>query len=96
MFEKAKELYKLQKQAKDIKKKLKNTHIESELEGVTIIIDGEQEVMEIKISDEAMNDKKTLQKSLEKAFNKAVKKSQQIGAEMMKDVLGGLNLPGMG
>jgi len=95
MFEKAKELYKLQKQAREIKKKLKNTHIESELEGVTVIINGEQEVMEVKISDEAMADKKELQKKLEKSFNKAVKKSQQIGAEMMKDVLGDFNLPGL-
>ena len=96
MFDKAKDLYKLQKQARQIKKQLKNTHIEAEHEGVTVIINGEQEVIEVKISEESMADKKLLQGNLTKCFNKAVKRSQQIGAEMMKDVMGDMNLPGMG
>jgi len=96
MFDKAKDLYKLQKQAREIKKKLKNTHIEAEHEGIIVIINGEQEVIEVKISDEAANNKASLESNLEKCFNKAIKKSQQIGAEMMKDVMGGLNIPGLG
>lgn len=96
MFDKAKDLYKLQKQAREIKAKLKNTHIEAEHEGVTVTINGEQEVVKVVISDDAMQNKKKLEENLEKCLNKAIKKSQQIGAEMMKDVMGGLNLPGMG
>ncbi len=96
MFDKAKDMYKLQKQARKIKKDLKNTHIEAEHEGVTITINGEQEVVKIEISDEALQNKSTLQDNLLKAFNKAIKKSQQIGAEMMKDVMGDFNIPGMG
>lgn len=95
MFDKAKDLYKLQKQAKEIKKKLKNTHIEAEEDGVVVIINGEQEVVEIKIDDSIMTDKKKLQTTLEKVFNKAVKKAQSVAADMMKDVMGGLNFPGM-
>lgn len=95
MFDKIKDIYKLQKQAKEIKKKLKNTHIEAESDGITVIINGEQEVIEIKINDEAMQNKKSLEQNVVKCFNKAVKKSQQIGAEMMKDVMGGLNIPGL-
>ncbi|MBD3360529.1 YbaB/EbfC family nucleoid-associated protein [Candidatus Peregrinibacteria bacterium] len=97
MFDKTKDLYKLQKQARQIKKQLKNTHIEAEDGGVVVTLNGEQEVISIKISDKAMQDKKKLENSIEKSFNKAVKKSQQIGAELMKDVMpetGGL--PGMG
>ena len=94
MFEKAKDLYKLQKQARQIKKELKNTHIEAEQEGVTVTINGEQEVISVKITDEAMANKKALEENLTKALNKAIKKSQQIGAELMKDVMG--DLPGMG
>lgn len=94
MFDKAKDLYKLQKQAREIKGKLKNTHIEAEQDGVVVTVSGEQEVINVAISDEAMNDKKKLEKTLEIVFNKAVKKSQQIGAEMMKDVMGGF--PGLG
>lgn len=92
MFDKAKDLYKLQKQAREIKGKLKNTHIEAEHEGVTITINGEQEVLSVVLSDDAITDKKKLQSNLEKCFNKGIKKSQQIGAEMMKDVMGSLNL----
>lgn len=94
MFDKVKNLYKLQKQAKKIKQDLKNTHIEAEQEGVMVTINGEQEVMKITISDEALTDKKRLETNIEKCFNKAIKKSQQIGAEMMKDVMGDMNLPG--
>ncbi len=96
MFEKAKDMYKLQKQARGIKKELKNTHIEAEHEGVMVTINGEQEVVKVEISDEAMTNKSKLEENLLKAINKGVKKSQQIGAEMMKEVMGDLNLPGMG
>lgn len=96
MFDKAKDLYKLQKQAKDIKKQLKNTHIEAEQNGVTIIINGEQNVIKVEVNEEAVQDRKQLGKSLEECFNKAIKKSQQIGADLMKDVMGGMNFPGLG
>lgn len=96
MFEKAKDVYKMQKQARQVKKQLANTHIEAEQEGVKITINGEQEVVEVSISEEALKDGKKLEKNLLQTFNKAVKKSQQIGAEMMKDIMGDLNFPGMG
>lgn len=92
MFDKARNMYKIQKQAKEIKGKLKSTHIEAEQDGVTVTINGEQEVISIMISDEAMADKKRLENSIEKCFNKAVKKSQQIGAEMMKSVMGDMGM----
>jgi len=96
MFDKAKDLYKLQKEAKRIKKDLKNTHIEAESDGVVVIISGEQEVVDVKISEEALKDVKKLEKSLVTVFNKAVKKSQQVGADMMKDIMGDFNFPGLG
>ncbi len=95
MFEKAKDLYKLQKQAKEIKKKLKATHIEAEENGVIVVVNGEQEVQSVQINDEALENKKKLENSLEKAFNKAIKKSQQIGADLMKDVMGPMGFPSM-
>ena len=96
MFDKAKDMYKLQKQARKIKKELKNTHIEAEHEGVTVTVNGEQEVIKIEISDEAITNKKKVEESLIKATNKAIKRSQQIGAELMKEVMGDINIPGMG
>lgn len=92
---KFKDLYQLQKQAKEIKKKLQNTHIEAEVEGVTVTVDGQQEIISIEISDEAMGNKKKLQENTVKALNKAIKRSQQYGAEEMKDVMGDMGLGGM-
>lgn len=100
MFDKAKDMYRIQKEARRIKGELKNTHIEAEVEGITVTINGEQEVISVVISDEAFTKatekRKTLEENLEKAFNKAIKRSQQIGAEKMKAIMGDMNLPGLG
>lgn len=95
MFDKAKQLYQLQKEAKQIKKDLKNTHIEAEVEGIIVIIDGEQEVVSVTIPESAYSNPKKLQENLVKAFNKAIKKSQQIAAEKMKGIMGQMGLPGV-
>lgn len=96
MFDQAKNLYQLQKQAKEIKKELQNIHIEAEVEGVIVVINGEQEVVSVSFSEEASQNAVKLQENLVKAFNKAIKKSQQIAAEKMKGVMGDLGLPGAG
>lgn len=90
-------MYQLQKKAKQIKKDLANLHIEAEFEGVTVIINGEQEVIEVKIADELMapENKMKLEKALLTAFNKAIKKSQEIAAERMRDVMGDMGIPGL-
>ena len=94
MFDKIKDLYNFQKQARQIKKDLKNIHIEAEVDGITVIIDGEQEVIAVTVSEEALKNPKKMEHSLVKAFNKAVKKSQQIAAEKMKPVMGSMGMPG--
>lgn len=94
MFEKAKELYKLQKQAREIKGKLKNTHIEAEDDNVLVAINGEQEVIKVEFKDENIPNKKHLEESTIKSLNKAIKRSQQIGAETMKGVMGD-SFPGL-
>ncbi len=93
VFQQAKDMYKLQKEAKAVKKELANIHIEAEEDGVVVIINAELEVMEIKISDEAASNKGSLEKKLLKAFNKGLKKGQEIAAEKMKTVM---NMMGMG
>ena len=98
LFGQAKDLYKLQKQAKEIKKKLKNLQIEAEVDGIIVTVSAEQEVLEIQIPDEILNpeNKGKLQTALQNAINKAIKKSQEVAAEHMKEMMGdlGLNLPG--
>lgn len=98
MFGQAKDLYKLQKKAKQIKETLKNLHIEAEVEGVKVVINAEQEVQEVSISEELMlpENKEKLEGILKTVFNKAIKKAQEVAAEHMRDMMGdlGMNLPG--
>lgn len=90
-----KDLYKLQKQAKDVKQKLKNIHIEAEEGGIVVTITGEQEVVSIKINDEAMQDKSKLEANLLKVLQKGLKKAQEVAAVNMKEIMGqmGLDMP---
>jgi len=96
MFDKIKDMYGLQKQARQLKKELKNTHIEAEVDGITVIVDGEQEIISINFTDEQTGNPGKLKENLVKALNKAIKKSQQVAAEKMKPLMGGLNIPGAG
>ncbi|MBI2463943.1 YbaB/EbfC family nucleoid-associated protein [Candidatus Peregrinibacteria bacterium] len=86
MLEKIKDMYKLQKEAKQIKKELKNIHIEAESGEVIVTINGEQEVVAVKLPD-IINEPQKIAENLLKAFNKAIKKSQQIAAERMSGVM---------
>lgn len=97
LFGQAKDLYKLQKKAKQIKEQLKNLHIEAEVDGVKVIINAEQEVQEVTVSEEMLKpeNKEKLEQTLKTVINKAVKKAQEVAAEQMRDMMGdlGMNLP---
>jgi len=95
MFDKIKDMYGFQKQAKQIKKELANTHIEAEDGAVIVVINGEQEVISVTINPESAQDLPKVSRDLVTAFNKAIKKSQQIAAEKMKGIMGGMGLPGI-
>lgn len=92
-------MYALQKQSKQIKKELKNTHIEAEAEGITVVVTGEQDVLSININETVWGEfknhafgKKRLEDTAQKALNKALKKAQEIGAAKMKGVWGQLGI----
>ena len=88
-MDQAKEMYKLQKQAKQIKKELSNIQVEAETDGVKVVVNGEQKFLECIISESAPTDPKKLGEAFVDASNKAIKKSQEIGAQKMKEVMGG-------
>lgn len=95
LFQKARNMYSLQKQAKSLKKELKNIHIEAENEGITAVVSAEQEVLSLSISDSAWNDakaaefgKKKLENTLLKTLNKGLKKAQEIAGSKMKGIWG--------
>ena len=94
MFKKIKDMYKLQKQAKGIRKELKNIHIEADAdELVHLIISAEFELVEISLTEKAalgMKDgtisKADVEAALKKALNKALKKAQEISSQKTRDV----------
>ena len=98
IFGQARDLYRLQKQAKQIKKDLEGLHIEAEIKGVKVVINGQQEVVDVNISEEWLSAEKNkeLNKLLVEVFNKAIKKAQEVAAERMRGIMGdmGMNLPG--
>jgi len=97
-FNQAKDLMKLQQEAAKIKEQLSNIHIEAEVEGVVVTVDGEMKIVSVVIENEALlKDKALLEKNMAAAINKGLKKSQEIAAEQMKGVMEkmGLNIPGM-
>ncbi len=86
----------MQQQAKKMQKKLQNIHIESEEEGVTVVINGQLEVQSVKISDEAyQKGVGTLEKTILYAMQKGLKKAQEVAAQNMQEMFGGLGLPNM-
>ncbi len=89
-FDKAKDLYKLQKQAKELKKQLKNIHVEAEHDGVVVTVNGEQNFISVSIPEAFEGDNEKIGKAVVEASNKAIKKSQEVGAQKMQEMMGGL------
>ncbi len=92
-----KDMYKMQKEAKAIKQELSSIHIEAEVENVVVIVAADQELVSIEIPDELASPEKkvVLAKAIIKAHAKASKKAQEVSAEKMKGLMGGMGFPGM-
>lgn len=98
MFDKARQLYDLQKKARAIQKELKETEVEAKAAGgmVTVIFNGEQHIQGVSIDESMLEPSKKgeLEKALQQAIAECVSRVQAIAAEKMKTVAGDLNLPG--
>lgn len=97
-FKQAQEMMKLQQQAQKIQEELSNTHIEAEVDGVVVTIDGQLKVVSTVIEDKSiLADQAKLEKAITDAVNKGMKKAQEIAADRMKGVMSqmGLSMPGM-
>jgi DNA-binding YbaB/EbfC family protein len=99
MFDRARELYRLQSKARRIQKELRKTEIAAEAADgkIEVIFNGEQKIQSIKI-DESMlapENQKDLENGLKSAIEEAIKQSQKIAQDQMKEIAGDLNLPGM-
>jgi len=97
MFDKIKGLMEMRKKLEEIKKELDKTSfdIESSDGLVKITMNGSQEVQEVTLGGSSLQEQKDkLQKELKDTFNRAIKRSQEIAAQKMKEATG-INLPGM-
>ncbi len=64
---------------------------------VTVVANGRQEIISIKMDPQAVNpqDIEMLQDLVLAAINEALKKSKELMADEMKGLTGGVNIPGM-
>ena len=64
---------------------------------VSIVMNGKQEVLSIRIDPEVVNREEIdmLQDLIAAAMNEAIRKSQEMMAEEMKKITGGLAIPGL-
>jgi DNA-binding protein YbaB len=93
-FSQAKDMFRLQREAKRIKKELKNIHVEAEASGVKVVVNAEMEVISIEIAPEVPRE--SIPALIKDALNRATKKAQIVSAEKMQGIMGemGMGMPG--
>jgi DNA-binding YbaB/EbfC family protein len=94
------QLMKMQKELKDIQKRLKKTEINgADRDGlVQLVINGEFKILKCEISEQlaATADRRKIEKAVIEAMNSAVDSFKKHSAEEMKRITGGMNIPGLG
>lgn len=96
MLKKAQEMKKnLEKAQKELGKLI--VEADSGRGAVRVTMNGQQKILSLKISPDAMDPKKpeNLEKHVLKAINEATNKSQKIAAKELKGLTGGLKIPGL-
>lgn len=91
-FSDLRSMYRLQKEAKRVKKELKNIHVEAEGRFCIVVVTPEPEIVSIVIKDGAPSAELGL--DLSDALNRALKKAQVVSAEKMKPLMGEMGVPG--
>lgn len=98
-FGQMKEMYALQKKAKQVQKELKGLEIEARSadERVIAIASGEMKLTKIEISPELLNEesKTKLEQGLVETVNQALNRAQSESASRLGPILKNLNLPGV-
>ena len=97
MFDKMKGLFEMQKKMQEVKRALEDTNfdLQSSDGAVKITMNGSQEIKEIVIKGNLEESEKArLASSLKDTFNRAIKRSQEVAAQKMKEVTG-FNIPGL-
>lgn len=101
MLDKAKQLYQLQKKAKEVQKSLKNIEIEAKSSDgfVSAVFSGDQKIKSISIDESIISSdkKKELEEKLVRVVSEGLSRSQAVAAEKAKGLMGdmGMNIPGL-
>ena len=94
-----KQFQKMQAKLEEVQAELEQTQVEGTAGGgmVKVIANGKQDILEIKIDPEVVDPKdvEMLQDLIVAAVNQARQKVQELQAERMSALTGGLNIPGM-
>jgi DNA-binding YbaB/EbfC family protein len=93
-----KQMEKVQKKIEEIQKELEEKRVEGTAGGgmITVVANGKQEILEIKIDPEVVNpdDVEMLEDLIVAAVNQAREKAQKLQMEDMSKLTGGLKIPG--
>ncbi len=89
-FSDLKNTYKMQKQAKQIRRDLKNIHVEAEASGVKVVVSADMEIVSIVIAQGVAVER--IPELLKDALNRALKKAQVVSSERMQGVMGQLGI----
>lgn len=89
---------KMQAQLLKVQEELENLTVEGSAGGgvVKVIMTGKQTVESVTIEPEAAEDVDLLQDLVAAAVNDAFAKTQELAAQKMSTVTGGMNIPGLG
>jgi len=94
-----KQLFDMQKKAREIKKQLSQIQVDVErLNGrIKISFDGEYNIKDLQLDKELLKEdnKNLLEENLKSCINEASNKIKRIMMDKMKASIGGLNIPGM-
>ncbi|MEW6684580.1 MAG: YbaB/EbfC family nucleoid-associated protein [Candidatus Edwardsbacteria bacterium] len=94
-----KQMQLLQTKLAQIQEELASKRVEASSGGgmVTVVADGQQNIMEIKISKEVVNpdEVEMLEDLILAAVNEARKRAQELAASEMSKLTGGLSIPGL-
>jgi len=90
-FSKLKDMFRLQREAKKVKKELRKIQVEAEASGVKVVVTAEMEIMFIEIQPDVPREK--IPGLLTDALNRALKKAQVVSSERMQSVMGEMGFP---
>ena len=95
MLDKIKQMMEMKKKADQIKKELDASTVEATEGGIKIVMTGSQTVQTVQIDDNSFKpeNKARFERDLTRSINTAVKKSQELAAKKMKEVMPGF--PGL-